>query len=154
MLRVRQGVAPAPVSWENDLEMAWTFFQSDHAKVDEFCVGRTRQSDADFVLDCGMRDNIQGARAALAVRRAVAGVGLVDSAFIRADDRYPDDLEALPLWDSMDFVDLIMRIEKDLETRIPNSIAEQLVNYNGFTVRQLAQSVYTKVLLAAEQGSE
>jgi acyl carrier protein len=92
-----------------------------------------------------MENNKPGARTAVAVRRAVAGVGLVDPAFIFASDRFPDDLDVLPLWDSMDFLDLTLRLEKELDVEIPNRIAEGLFDIRGFTVRELAERVYANV---------
>ena len=127
------------------MPMRWKLFRTSHGKVDEFCAGRRRQADADFVRDCGMDGKDDGARVAVAVRRAAARVGLVDPAFIHATDRYPDDLGVLPLWDSMDWVELILRLEDELETEIADRVAERLVDVRGFTIRELVEGVYTHV---------
>ena len=125
--------------------MRLKLFRRPHQKVDAFCEGRRRQSDAEFVRDCGMDGNEAGARVAVAVRRAVARVGLVDPAFVFAPDRYPHDLGALPLWDSMDWVDLIMRLEDELGVAIPDRVAERLIDVRGFTIRQFVEGVYANV---------
>ncbi len=133
--------------------MPWKLFRTAHQKVDGFCEGRRRQSDADFVRECGMEANEEGARVAVAVRRAAARVGLVDSAFVHAADRYPDDLGVLPLWDSMDWIELIMRLEGELQIEIPDRVAERLVDVRGFTIRELVEGVYTNVAQAGRTAT-
>src|SRR3712207_8437464 len=64
------------------------------------------------------RSGADAARVALAVRHAVANVGLVDPLFIRADDRAEGELAVLPLWDSMDWVEFVMELEAQLGTRL------------------------------------
>ena len=77
----------------------------------------------------------QSRRVALVVRQVFAEEGSVDSKFIYPTDRYPEDLEILPSWDSLDYVDLIMRIEEKLDIRIPNRDVEKLCQLR-FTVRE------------------
>src|SRR5206468_3996789 len=87
-------------------------------KVALFCEGRSPEPDERFVAECGPPTDAEAARVAVAVRRAVANIGSVDPAFIRAADLYPDQLGVLPLWDSMDWLAFFMELEKELGTRI------------------------------------
>ncbi|MBI5758483.1 MAG: hypothetical protein HZA46_08200 [Planctomycetales bacterium] len=82
--------------------------------MDDFRVGRTRQPDDEFLSDCGVAPGTEATRIALAVRRAVAGIGLVDPLFVRAANSYPGTLELLPLWDSMDWLALGLEMEREL----------------------------------------
>src|SRR5262245_9707082 len=88
-----------------------------HCRVDDFRRGRTRQPDQEFLADCGVEPGTETARIVLAVRRAVAGIGLVDPLFVRAVDSYPGTLELLPLWDSMDWAAFTMWLEEGLADR-------------------------------------
>ncbi len=93
-----------------------------------------------------MPDDPEAVRIALAVRRAVAGVGLIDPSFIRASDRFPEELGVLPLWDSMDWMSLILELERELETPPPSAI-ENWGPQSQFSVQQLAQAVYEQLTI-------
>jgi hypothetical protein len=93
-------------------------FKTAHWKVDDFRRGRTRQPDHEFLADCGLEPGTEAARIALAVRRAVAGIGLVDPLFVLASDSYPGTLELLPLWDSIDWFALQLEIEEELGQKV------------------------------------
>ena len=80
-----------------------------------------------------MPEDEDAERVALAVRRAVARVGLVDPLYIRADDRYPDELVVLPLWDSIDWLELIFTIEDELNLSISDKEVELMTK--NFSVR-------------------
>jgi hypothetical protein len=118
----------------------WRFlrvFKPAHSKVDDFRDGRTRLSDNDFLADCGLTPGTEAAEIALAVRRAVAGVGLIDPLFIRADDSYPGTLEVLPLWDSMDWLCLVFELERELGHSARWEPGEILQHSRFLTVRDL-----------------
>ena len=114
--------------------MAFGFLKSSHAKVAHFKKGRTRLPDEEFLRELGIGDNAQDREVALAVRRAVANVGLVDPLFIRADDREDVELSALPMWDSMDWVEFIMELEDELGITIPDDEAMK-IKISNFSVR-------------------
>jgi hypothetical protein len=115
-------------------------FKTAHCKVDDFRKGRTRQPDHEFLADCGVEPGTEMARIALAVRRAVAGIGLVDPLFVRAADSYPGTLELLPLWDSMDWVAFTMELEAELGQQLPDP--EKIFVASQVSVRQMAADVY------------
>jgi hypothetical protein len=84
-------------------------FQHWTTRVAEFTQGRTPQADAEFLTDCKLPAAPHAQRVALIVRAVVAEEGSVDPRFILASDRYPEDLEILPSWDSPDWLDFILR---------------------------------------------
>ena len=76
----------------------WRFlrvFKPAHSKVDDFRDGRTRLSDNDFLADFGLTPGTEAAEGALAVRRAVAGVGFSASGLADAR-RFPECCGPLP----------------------------------------------------------
>ena len=118
----------------------WRFlrvFKPAHSKVDDFRDGRTRLSDNDFLADCGLTPGTEAAEIALAVRRAVAGVGLIDPLFIRSEDSYPGTLEVLPLWDSMDWMSFVLLLEEELGQSFTYDPGE-FMKPRPLTVRDLA----------------
>ncbi len=110
------------------------FLKGSHRKVADFRRGRERQSDDAYLADLGIADQPLEREVALAVRRAVANVGLVDPLYIRADDRARDELSVLPLWDSMEWVALLLELEDELSLAIPDREAEQ-IKVSNFSVR-------------------
>ncbi len=117
----------------------WCIFKTAHAKVADFRAGRSRQPDEQFVAECALPDDPEASRIAVGVRRAVASVGLVDPLFIRASDRFPEELGALPLWDSMDWIALILALEEELGKPPPRSLGEWR-HRGAFSVKQLVQT--------------
>ena len=110
-------------------------------QVADFCRGRSRQPDQQFLDECGLPpDDPEAARIALAVRRAVAQIGLIDSQFIRADDVYPDQLGALPLWDSMDWAAFTWALEDQLGQRFVEP--GEVIAGDRVSVKQMAADVY------------
>ena len=106
----------------------------------EFTNGRTPQPDTSFLADCQLPALADAERVALIVRALVAEEGSVDPRFIFATDRYPEDLEILPSWDSPDWLDFIMRLEEKLDVRISDRDADRLY-MPRWTVRELVQRV-------------
>jgi hypothetical protein len=109
--------------------------------VADFRKGRSRQPDNEFLADCGVEPETETDRIALAVRRAVASIGLVDPLFVRAWDSYPGTLELLPLWDSMDWFALQMEIEHELGQRVPGDADRSTPNNGPLTVRKMVLCV-------------
>ena len=120
---------------------SWT---GSYAKVARFKEGRTRQSDEEFLHDLGIGDDAEEREVALAVRRAVASVGLIDPLYIRADDRARDELSVLPLWDSMEWLALLMELEDELRLSIPDKEAER-IKVDSFSVRSCVRDTLAVV---------
>lgn len=116
----------------------WRICNTTHDKVDTFRAGRVRQSDPEFLADCGLPDRPDAAATALAVRRAVAGVGLVDPLFVRASDRFPEELGVLPLWDSLDWMGFLLELERELEGPPPARLEDWPVR-GSFAVTDLVR---------------
>lgn len=118
------------------------FFQSADANVVTFTEGRSRQPDEDFLGDCGIEADTIEACIAVGVRHAVAEVGRVNPALIRADDVYPETLGILPLWDDMDWVALAIALQEQLGIDIPDKNVESLLsNPERISVGQMAADV-------------
>jgi len=79
-------------------------------------------------------------RVALIVRQVIAEEGSVDPRFIYATDRYPEELSVLPSWDSIDWIDFIMRLEEKLNMHIPDRDAERLIT-SRFNVEQMIDRI-------------
>lgn len=115
-------------------------FRHWKTRVAEFTQGRTPQPDAAFIADCQFPAVPEAERVALTVRAMVAEEGSVDPQFIFASDRYPEELEILPSWDSPDWLEFIMRLEEQLNIRIADRDVERLC-LPKWTVRELVHHV-------------
>ena len=106
----------------------------------DFARTRSPQADADFLAECQLPDDAEANRVALAVRRSVGKYGMVDPLFIRATDRYPEELIVLSGWDSIDFLTWVMELEDELGEPVRSEWFDGL--RDGFSVRDLAHCVY------------
>ena len=128
------------------------FFEFTRSKVDRFRRGRQRQTDDEFWLQCGLPDTPRAKQIALAVRRAVANVGLVDSQFIQPEDRHPGTLEVLPIWDSMDWVAFQMELERELAEPVDDDVLNMVSKGRSVTVREMAERMYAILCDAPEDS--
>jgi hypothetical protein len=117
------------------------------SRVEEFRRGRQRQTDEEFWSQCGLPDTPRARQIALAVRRAVANVGLVDSQFISLEDSYPGTLEVLPIWDSIDWLSFVFELEKELAEKVIQDAALTKMMYSKETVsvREMVEIVYAQL---------
>ena len=118
----------------------WRLWKTAEEKAVEFSSTRVPQKDEEFLEECGIPNNADAKRIALAVRRSVGVYGMVDPSYIRVTDRHPGELSALTGWDSIDFVDWKMRLEEMLGEAIPNEAWNVLKE--PFSVRDLVLCVY------------
>lgn len=96
------------------------------------------QSDAHFLAECGLAD---APAAALAVRRSVASYGMVAADHIRPGHGYPGALEELSGWESLDFLQWVFELERELGgARVERWWFDGLPS--PFTVRDLAWAVH------------
>lgn len=108
----------------------------------EFLAGRCPQADEQFIAECELPATPEAERIARAVRRSFTGGGRVDCRFIRASDRYPEELSALPGWDSLDVVEWVFELERELGCTVPCEVVFRDVGSTRFTVRELVDAVY------------
>jgi hypothetical protein len=118
--------------------MGW-LFRSNRAKVAD----RVALPDEDYLAEFGLPEGRLARRVALAVRTTVAAVGQVDPLFIRASDRYPDELGVLPNRDSLDFLDWMFRLEMELRLKVPRT-AYDVMSF-PFSVKDMARAAYEHV---------
>ena len=102
------------------------------------------QADEEFLATCDLPSTPDAARIALIVRRAVAKYGLVDPLYVRAADRYPDELVVLPQWDSLDWMQVIFELEQELNTPLDEQALFSRLSHPG-AVKQLVSEVYAQL---------
>jgi acyl carrier protein len=120
--------------------LKWRWGKTADQMATDFAQSRSPQSDAEFLQECNLPDNAQANHAALAVRRSIASYAMIDSAFIRAADRYPHELTKLSGWDSIDFVEWLLKLEIQLDKPINTEWFADLPQ--TYCVRDLAARVY------------
>jgi hypothetical protein len=120
------------------MKLRW--WKTAQEKAAEFKSIRDPQPDDVFLAECALPPTEYARRVALTVRRSVAEYGMVDPLYIRADDRYPEQLSALSGWDSLDFLDWRIRFERELGLIVPRE-AWRTIEGPGFSVRQLIQTI-------------
>jgi len=74
--------------------------------------------NSDYLADCGVVDDSDAERAALAVRRSVARYDAIAPDHIYAAHRYPGELESLSNWDSLDFIGWALELELELGSKV------------------------------------
>lgn len=86
------------------------------------------QTDDEFVAACRAQGVAHSRDLILGIRRIMAGYGMVPPEYIPSTATYFDDLCALPHWDSLDSVELVLQIEEVFEVTIPDREAEKMLN--------------------------
>jgi hypothetical protein len=74
--------------------------------------------DGEFLEACEIPDDPLMIEVALAARRAIAELGTVPAETILPDDSFVYDLVQLPYWDSLEWMGLVLGIERELEDRV------------------------------------
>lgn len=65
---------------------------------------------------------------------------MCDPDFVRADDRYPEQLAMLSGWDSIDFFAWVLELDKELKLIVPKE-TWKLLKGPGFSVRELIHAI-------------
>jgi hypothetical protein len=125
------------------IEMALRWWRTAEEMAAEFARQFPEHSDAEFLADCGLPNEPDAQRAALAVRRSVAAYGAVPPNNIYASHSYPRELPALSGWDSLDFVGWILELEEELGIPVNEAWFKKLPT--EFSVRDLAHTVYAEL---------
>ncbi len=122
--------------------MLWCWWKTAAEMAEDFARKREPYPDDDFVRDCELPDTPEAQRVCLAVRRSVASYGMVDPLFIRASDRFPEDLRELSGWDSIDLLAWVFELERELGKK--PIVTRAVLDDIGvtFTVRDLVWEVY------------
>ena len=115
------------------------------------------QDDDDFVRGRSLPTHPRSSAIALGVRAAIAELGKIDVAYIRASDRFDRDLVCLPFWGSLDTIGVVLALERNLGVTICDDEAQCVRNPEvtpGVTVAEFVADVY-KVIggkLAMQEG--
>ncbi len=120
------------------MKLRW--WKTAKERAAEFETTRPPQPDEAFIAECALPPTEHARRVALAVRRSVATYGMCDPQYIRASDRYPEQLGMLSGWDSIDFLGWTLELDKELKLAVPNEAWKSL-NGRGFGVRDLIQTI-------------
>lgn len=92
-----------------------------HRRATELAASRWREratmGDGEFLEACEIPDDPLMIDVALTARRVIAELGTVPAETIRPDDSFAHDLVQLPYWDSLEWLGLIMGIERELDDR-------------------------------------
>ncbi len=131
--------------------MKWRLWRTANEMAADFAANRSPESDANYIADCGLPATPIAQRVALAVRRSVASYGMIDSQFIRASDRYPDQLIDLSGWDSLDFLGWLFELERELDLPVPLDVFEYI--RDPFSVADLVQAVLAFLEQQAEPNA-
>ena len=122
--------------------MKWRWWRTADEKAADFVADREPQNDEQFCMECGLPTSTDAIRMALAVRRSVASYGSVAAEFVRADDRYPEELGRLSEWDSLDILAWILELERELGgEKISSTAFEDL--RPPFAVKDLVWMLYS-----------
>lgn len=118
---------------------------------------RTKSSGGGFLGDLGIHPSSALAAKVLAMRCRLAELAGVPPESIHAADRFEVELASLPYYDSIDFLDLVFILEKELGSKIPR---DQVVkdshgtSFHQITVQELILSAVAATRERAEKQGE
>jgi hypothetical protein len=110
-----------------------------------FKLGREPQPDDEFITRCGFEPGGKTAGLALIVRRVIGECGSLDPAYIRDDDRWPEELGKLDFWDSIDLLHFVFSVEHATGRRFHPDDDFRDCFHSGFTVSELTRKVVKKL---------
>ena len=87
---------------------------------------RNHCAEAEFLTDLGLKANTREAVLALAIRSVIAELAEVRPEAICANHSFANDLSPLGMWDSLDTVEFVLRLEARIGNAIPDEQAEKL----------------------------
>jgi acyl carrier protein len=79
---------------------------------------RPTMDDGEFLGECEIPDDPLMVEVTLAARRVIAELGTVPAETILPDDSFVSDLVQLPYWDSLEWMGLVLGIERELGDRV------------------------------------
>ncbi|MEQ8835940.1 MAG: acyl carrier protein [Lacipirellulaceae bacterium] len=122
----------------------WLFKLSAQMLAD-FKSTRSPQEDEEFVRECNLPAGRKSSVVAIGVREAIAELGQVEPTYVRANDRFDNELVSLPFWDSLDTIEVILTLEKSIGIPITESEAQRIrhpESVRGMTVSDFVTDVY------------
>jgi acyl carrier protein len=103
---------------------------------------RPRQSDAAFALACNLQSNAANIAVALQIRRVFAEVSGVPPETIHADDSSQDSI-----WDSIDLVEIEMRVEKSIKAEITEGWFDDAYRASGAGTKPLVRHIVNALIM-------
>jgi acyl carrier protein len=133
-------------------------FKSSAQRLAEYKDTHSPQDDGDFVQACNLPAHPQSSAIALGVRDAVVELGEIDAPYIRASDRFDQELTHFAFWGSLDTIAVVLEFEKHLGVRISDDDAQHIRNpemAKGVTVADFVADVFKVVSpkMAAKQSA-
>jgi acyl carrier protein len=110
----------------------------------EWC-RRQPVDDLTFLVDCGFAPDAPSAMIALEARRGLAEATGVPPETIRADDPFAD-----PFWDSIDWLDILFRIEKRIAAKLPGPVLEKAAENAGGDLRRIPVRDFIAAVAASQ----
>ena len=95
----------------------WRLRRREDREIERF-EQRPRVDGDEFLDAMGIDRSSEFAEIALAARARLAELGCVPPDSIAAADRFYPDLEKLPFYDSIDFLELVFTLEKELDVLV------------------------------------
>jgi len=130
----------------------WRLRRREDREIERF-EQRPRVEGDEFLDAMGIDRSSEFTQVALAARAKLAELGCVPPESIRAADRFYPDLEKLPVYDSIDVLDVVFTLERELDIRVSRhdsaTIAESLAKGTVADVVRHAVRIYRE-----QQGGE
>jgi acyl carrier protein len=133
--------------------MKWRWWRTADEMAADFKANRLPEGDDKFFSDCGLPNSPLARHVSIAVRRSIAAYGMVESNYIFASDKYPDQLVELSGWDSVDFVGWTLELEQELGVQVPEDMFYGIVT-RTFSVAELAGVAYAFILQHDESAEK
>jgi acyl carrier protein len=111
----------------------------------------------DFLARCELPPQPQALAIACAVRCAIGKQAELTPDAIQAGDRIPEDLGDIFIQDSPDVIGFLMRLEEELNVRIPDSVALSVTHFadkETVTVKEIVTTVFSVLApILSKKGS-
>lgn len=107
----------------------------------------------EFLRACKIPDEPLRIEVALAARRVIGKLATVPAETICPDDSFVHDLVQLPHWDSLDWLDFIFRVEREIRLKVSRSLFDEAAMLlGGWTGDLRVKHVIRAVSMAAIQS--
>jgi acyl carrier protein len=114
---------------------------------------RPPMGNDEFLAACNITDEPLRIEVALAARRVIGELATVPAETIRPDDSFAHDLVQLPYWDSLDWLDFVFLVEREIRLKVSRSLFDEAAMLDGGWTGDLrVKHVIRAVSMAAIQS--